>query len=115
MVVDGKTNEITAVPELLELLDIEGTIVTADAMSCQKEIVRKIREKGADYVIGLKDNQPKLRQETEEYFTAALEKPQFYNHVEKHVTQEKGDGRIETRAYYLCTDPDFPEIAWGVA
>lgn len=51
MAVDEKTNEITAVPELLELLDIEGTIITADAMSCQKEIVRKIREKGADYVI----------------------------------------------------------------
>ena len=110
MAVDGKTNEITAVPELLELLDIEGTIITADAMSCQKEIVRKIREKGADYVIGLKDNQPKLRQETEEYFTAALEEPQFYNCVEKHVTQEKGHGRIETREYYLCTDPDFLKL-----
>ena len=110
MAVDGKTNEITAVPELLELLDIEGTIITADAMSCQKEIVRKIREKGADYVIGLKDNQPKLRQETEEYFTAALEEPQFYNRVEKHVTQEKGHGRIETREYYLCTDPDFLKL-----
>ena len=110
MAVDGKTNEITAVPELLELLDIEGTIVTADAMSCQKEIVRKIREKGADYVIGLKDNQPKLRQETEEYFAAALEEPQFYNRVEKHVTQEKGHGRIETREYYLCTDPDFLKL-----
>ena len=82
----------------------------ADAMSCQKEIVRKIREKGADYVIGLKDNQPKLRQETEEYFTAALEEPQFYNRVEKHVTQEKGHGRIETREYYLCTDPDFLKL-----
>ncbi len=110
MAVDGKTNEITAVPELLELLDIEGTIITADAMSCQKAIVRKIREKGADYVIGLKDNQPKLRQETEEYFTAALEEPQFYNRVEKHVTQEKGHGRIETREYYLCTDPDFLKL-----
>ena len=52
MVVDGKTNEITAVPELLDLLDIAGWIVTAGAMSCQKEIVRKISEKGADYVIG---------------------------------------------------------------
>ena len=71
-------------PELLELLDIGGTIITADAMRCQKEIVRKIREKGADYVIGSKDNQPKLRRETEEYFTAALEEPQFYDWVSSH-------------------------------
>ena len=110
LAVDEKSNEITAVPALLELLDIKGCIITADAMSCQKEIVRKIREKGADYVIGLKDNQPKLRQETEEYFAAALEEPQFYNRVEKHVTQEKGHGRIETREYYLCTDPDFLKL-----
>ena len=75
--VKEKSNEITAIPELLELLDIEGTTVTADAMSCQKEIVKRIRENGADYVIGLKENQPTLRNETEEYFTSALETPQF--------------------------------------
>ena len=110
MAVEEKTNEITAVPELLELLDIEGTIITADAMSCQKEIVRRICDKGADYVIGLKENQPRLRQETEEYFTAALTTPQFYKHIEKYVCQEKGHGRIETREYYLCTDPDYLKL-----
>ena len=110
MAVDEKTNEITAVPELLELLDIKGTIITADAMSCQKEIVRKISEKGADYVIGLKDNQPRLRQETEEYYVAAIEAPQFYRHIDRFVTQETGHGRIETREYYLCTDPDFLKL-----
>ena len=58
VVTDEKSNEITAVPILLELLDIRGTIVTADAMSCQTEIARTIVGKGADYVLGLKENQP---------------------------------------------------------
>ena len=60
LAVEEKTNEITAVPELLDLIDVEGDIVTADAMSCQKKIVEKIIEKKADYAIGLKQNQPAL-------------------------------------------------------
>ena len=60
IVTDEKSNEITAVPELLGSLNIEDSIVTADAMSCQKEIVRKIREGKADYVISLKGNHPAL-------------------------------------------------------
>ena len=107
LAVNEKSNEITAVPELLELLEIENTIITADAMSCQKEIVKKIRDKGADYVIGLKDNQPTLRKEAEEYFVSALETPQFYPHVSRTVTHNQGHGRIETREYYLSTDPDL--------
>ena len=110
MAVEEKTNEITAVPELLELLDIENTIITADAMSCQKDIVKKISSKGADYVIGLKDNQPTLCRETNDYFVSALDTPQFYPHVSKTETHEKGHGRIETRKYYLCTDPDFLKL-----
>ena len=110
MAVEEKTNEITAALELLELLDIENTIITADAMSCQKEIVKTISEKGADYVIGLKDNQPTLCQETRDYFVSALETPQFYPHVNRTVTLEKGHGRTETRRYYLCTDPDFLKL-----
>ena len=66
--VEEKSNEIVAVPELLELIDVEGCIVTADAMSCQKKIVKKIIEKGADYTIGLKQNQPALLQDTKDYF-----------------------------------------------
>lgn len=60
IVTDEKSNEITAVPELLESLNIEDSIVTADAMSCQKEIIRKIQERKADYVISLKGNHPAL-------------------------------------------------------
>jgi predicted transposase YbfD/YdcC len=59
--VDGKSNEITAVPKLLEVLELTGAIVTLDAMGCQKEIAGKIREKKADYVLAVKDNQPHLR------------------------------------------------------
>ena len=68
LTVEEKSNEITAVPELLDLIDVEGAIVTADAMSCQKKIVEKIIEQKADYTIGLKQNQPALYQDTEDYF-----------------------------------------------
>ena len=104
---DEKSNEITAVPELLEMLDVAGCIITADAMSCQKEIVHKITEKEADYVLGLKDNQPTLRREVQEYFDAALREPQNYPLVKSVKTTDCGHGRIETRTYYLTT-----EIEW---
>lgn len=98
---DEKSNEITAVPELLELLDIEGAIVTADAMSCQTKIASKIVEKKADYVFGLKGNQSSLRDDVALYFANFMDK---CNHSK---TLEKGHGRIEKRAYFLSTD-----IAW---
>ena len=102
-----KTNEITAVPMLLELLDIEGTIITADAMSCQKDICAKITKKGGDYTIGLKDNQPTLCQATQEHFEAVLNNPTLFDPLATITTEDKGHGRIELRTYYLCTDPDF--------
>lgn len=113
--VDEKTNEITAVPELLELLDIKGTIVTADAMSCQKEIVKKITDKGGDYVIGLKENQRNLYEAAQEQFTAAKENASLYEKMESLTTTEKGHGRIESRTYYLCREPEFIKLykpAW---
>ena len=94
-------NEITAVPELLALIDVEGAIVTADAMSCQKKIVEKIIEQKADYTIGLKQNQPALYQDTEDYFK------EYAKEMPCEVTLDKGHGRIEKRAYRLLTD-----IAW---
>ncbi len=66
--VPEKSNEITAVPKLLQSLEISGSIVTADAMSCQKEIVEKVREGKADYVIALKGNQPSLLEDVSLYF-----------------------------------------------
>ena len=96
--VGEKTNEITQVPELLDLLDIKGDIVTADAMSCQKEIAAKIKEKQADYILALKGNQPTMESEVKAYFDD-LEQ----NQEEKSKTAswtspvEKEHGRIEKR------------------
>ena len=115
LAVDEKSNEITAVLALLELLDIKGCIITADAMSCQKEIVRKIADDEADYTIGLKENQTTLCHAAQEHFDAVFKEPTLYDPLATVVTREKGHGRIETRTYYLCTDPDFLKIyqpAW---
>ena len=101
LAVDEKTNEITAVPELLDLIDVEGAVVTADAMSCQKKIVEKIVEEKADYVIGLKQNQPALYKDAEDYFSV------FCDGIPSKVTLDKGHGRIEKREYHLLTD-----ISW---
>jgi len=98
---DEKSNEITAVPELLDMIDVEGSIVTADAMSCQKDISRKITEKNADYVIGLKGNQETLHDDVELYFKELAQE------CEKAETREKGHGRIEKREYFLATDIDW--------
>lgn len=95
---DEKSNEITAVPELLDLIDIKGSIITADAMSCQKEIVRKIRDKKAEYVIALKQNQPALRSDADLYFQTSTDK------LPSVSTTEKAHGRIESRTYQLLTD-----------
>lgn len=98
IVTEEKSNEITAVPELLDSLNIENSIVTADAMSCQKEIVRKIRESKADYVIGLKGNQPTLLEDILLYFE------HFSGELPKFVTKVKDHGRIKRREYRLLTD-----------
>lgn len=93
--VNKKSNEITAVPELLDLIDIEGAIVTADAMSCQKKIVSKIVEKEADYVIAVKGNQHVLYEDAKE----SLQK--FDSEISYFSTFEKGHGRSEKREYRL--------------
>ena len=101
--VDEKSNEITAVPELLVLFYIEGAIITADSMSCQKKIIQKIAYNNGDYCIALKENQCKL-------FKAA--KNHFQEYAQKSVkikAYEKGYGRIETREYYLSADIDWLE------
>ena len=98
VVTEEKSNEITAVPELLEALQIKNSVVTADAMSCQKGIVKTIRGKGADYVIGLKKNQPNLLEEISLYYDS------FSQEIPVLTVREKGHGRIEKREYQLLTD-----------
>ena len=99
--VEEKTNEITTVPLLLELLDISGCIVTADAMSCQKNITKKIIDGKGDYVLSLKENQPALYEYAQTYFTDALENRECYPEMTSCETLDKGHGRIERRTYYL--------------
>lgn len=101
--VEEKSNEITAVPELLDLLYIENAIITADSMSCQKKIVQKICDGKADYCIALKENQPTLFKDTEDFFH------EFASECTNAVTSEKGHGRIEIREYFLSPDIDWLE------
>ena len=68
--VDEKSNEITAIPKLLQMLELHGAIVTIDAMGCQKEIAAKVRERGADYVLAVKGNQEHLEEDVLAYFAA---------------------------------------------
>lgn len=107
LAVEEKSNEITAVPQLLDMLDVAGCIVTADAMSCQKEITKKIIEKDAEYVLSLKGNQPMLCHEVQEYFSEAVKAAESYPEMEQHQTLDCGYGRIEKRTYYLST-----EVGW---
>lgn len=100
---DAKSNEITAIPLLLELLNLKGATVTIDAMGCQKEIAAKIVEGKGDYVLALKDNHPKLCQAVEEQFSQALEVPP--PEMRRIVTVETSHGREERREYRVMPAP----------
>jgi len=94
-----KSNEITAIPELLKLLEIKGALITIDAMGCQKAIAGTIRERGADYCLAVKENQPSLLEDIRATF---WETP--LSAMIRHETVEDGHGRIETRTYRQTTD-----------
>ena len=105
--VADKSNEITAIPELLDLLTVKGAVVTIDAMGCQKEIARKIVEKEADYVLALKGNQGTLSEDVELFF-AEQKACKFKDvKVSRHETLEKSHGRIETRSFTSIDDIDW--------
>ena len=103
IVVPEKTNEITAVPELIKMLDIEGCIITADAMSCQRAIVAEVIRKKAGYVIGLKGNQSGLLEYAELLFEGIRKDSGLYE-VKSITTRDKGHGRVEVRTYFLSTE-----------
>jgi predicted transposase YbfD/YdcC len=94
-----KSNEITAIPALLDLITVTGAIVTIDAMGCQTEIAAKIIDRGADYVLALKGNQGALREDVELFFTEQRERRFADAAISRHRTLEKSHGRIETRTY----------------
>ena len=103
--VDKDSNEITAVAKLLELLELTGAVVTLDAMHCQKETAQAIRDKGADYVLTVKGNQPTLHAEIQKCFEDAGEKDYDVPGLRRLKKTEQGHGRIEHREYYVMPAP----------
>lgn len=100
--VSEKSNEITAIPKLLELITVKGCTVTIDAMGCQEEIARKIIEQQADYILAVKENQKQLYQNIEDEF-------RFGKNIQTHSHQDLGHGRIETRTCSVITKFQFME------
>jgi predicted transposase YbfD/YdcC len=109
--VEDKSNEITAVPELLRRLELSGCVVTVDAMGCQKKIAREIKEADAEFVLALKGNQETVHKEVQEFLEAAVTEQKTWrpkgselSHVARDLaaleTIEKDHGRLETRRYY---------------
>jgi predicted transposase YbfD/YdcC len=103
---EEKSNEITAIPQLLELLDLEGALVTIDAMGCQKAIAARIVEGGGDYVLTVKDNQPNLAADILSSFTEAQEVGYEGHDHDCYETSERGHGREEKRSYTVLYDLD---------
>lgn len=112
VVVDQKSNEITAIPELLRLLEVSGAIVTIDAMGCQKEIAGQIRDGGGDYVLAVKQNQPTLYERVCGVVDDGLEQDAAC--IDEHRTEETGHGRREVRTYAVFPAPETidPEGQW---
>ena len=110
--VDEKSNEITAIPRLLELLDLHGALVTIDAIGCQKDIAAKLVAGGGDYVLAVKDNQPHLLEDIQECLRQALDGQGPT--VKFDTTTERGHGRQETRTYVLteASDQIRDRAAW---
>lgn len=102
---EKKSNEITAIPRLLEDIDFEDSIITIDAAGCQKNIARQIIEGKADYVLALKGNHPKLYAAVQEFFNNHLEDEFSRYPVSRYEENEKGHGRLERRTYYQATIP----------
>lgn len=104
--VAGKSNEITAIPMLLELLDLQGALVTIDAIGCQKRIADKIVARGGDYVLAVKGNQEKLLVDIQTTVGKALDGKLAKHEVATITTREQGHGRHEERTYTVITNLD---------
>ncbi len=100
---DSKSNEITAIPKLLEVLDLKGRIILSDAMGAQRKICEQIIEQGGDYLISLKGNQGTLHKDTADYFNDEKLKESCVSSEE----YDKGHGRIEARVAYSCGEIDW--------
>ena len=100
--VDEKSNEITAIPLLLDMLEVTDSIVTIDAMGCQKDIASKIIENDADYILAVKENQPSLLENIVDEF-------RFSKQIIKHISLDGDHGRIETRTCSVVSDFQLQE------
>ncbi len=103
--VADKSNEITAIPKLLRMLELTGCIVPLDAMGTQKNIAKEISEADADYVLALKGNHSLAHEEVKSFLDDAIERREA--HLDTHTTVEKGHGRIETRTYWISEKLDW--------
>ena len=106
---EEKSNEITAIPVLIEALALQGCIVTIDAMGCQKEIAKAIVNKGADYLLAIKDNQPTLHREVREYFDAYRADTLVDASMTLYEEADKGHGRLEIRRCFTTTTVNWFE------
>jgi predicted transposase YbfD/YdcC len=107
---EEKSNEITAIPELLKQIDFKDTVVTIDAMGCQKKIAKQIVDGKGDFVLAVKENQPKLHDTIDTYFDSHWsDDDQFDGPLRQFETHDKGHGRVEDRFYFLAKLPkDHP-------
>ena len=99
-----KSNEITAIPELLALLELKGCIVTIDAMGCQKAIAKQIKARKGDYVLAVKDNQPTLHEAIVDWFDGAQAHDFKHAQHDYYEQVDKGHGRVEVRRYWVSED-----------
>lgn len=102
--VDGKSNEIVAIPKLLELIDVKGATVTIDAIGCQKQIAGQIVQQGGNYVLAVKDNQQKLHEKVQAVMAEARQENLRGWSADYHEQTEAGHGRIETRKVWCVSD-----------
>lgn len=111
---DGKSNEITAIPVLLGQLELSDTLITIDAVGCQKEIIQQINQGGGDGIVAVKDNQPKLCAAIAAYFTEQIERAFADVQYRAYESAEQSHGRIDERSYFLAKVPrDFaPAADW---
>jgi predicted transposase YbfD/YdcC len=108
--VDSRSNEIAAIPEVLELVELGGAVVTIDAMGCQTDVARAIVDGGGDYILAVKGNQPTLHDGIVEHVLGHMDDDFARVDVSRHETREEGHGRSEHRTYYvLDVPPGLPD------
>ncbi len=110
--VEVGSNEIPAIPRLLELLDLNGALVSIDAAGCQKEIAAKVQERGGDYVLVVKENQPKLREAIQEQLAEVFDEQVSATDYSERTTRDRGHGREELRIYTARPAPEALRAQW---